>query len=218
MVVVLMCTIGSAALADAREPRYQGRPSGTYQTYNKRNTNVRVPYHRGNHYRQTRYAPERYVPVMVSGTRYFFGDGIFYRQGLYGYIAVQAPYGAVLVSLPIGSHIAVVGGARYHVYGGVYYRQVPQGYVVVEEPRLGDEYSSTDRNYEVPEHVAVIPRILNVREGPGKRHPVMYKVYRNDILKIITRADGWVFVQLPSGKSGWVMAEYITPVRPSAKG
>ena len=195
LALILAFIIGSAAPVAAREQRHQA-----------------------SHYRQAHHAPAKYVPVVVRGQRYFFGDGIFYRQGLRGYIAVQAPIGAVIVSLPIGSDTVMVGRMGYNVYGGVYYRHVPQGYEVVEKPYLGDEYRSTDKNYDVPEKVTVIPRILNVRQGPGKGHPVIYKVYRDDTLKVIARANGWVYVHLPYGEFGWVMTEHVTPAGPIAKG
>jgi hypothetical protein len=195
LALILAFIIGSAVPAAAREPRHQAR-----------------------HYRQAHHAPAKHVPVVVKGQRYFFLGGTFYRKGLHGHIGVQAPLGAVIVSMPIGSHTVVVRGTRYHVYGGVYYRHVPHGYKVVKKPYMGDAYCNTDKEYEVSEKVMVIPRILNVRQGPGKRHPIVHKVYRDDILKIIGRAPGWVYVHLPYGKFGWVMTEYVTPIGPSAKG
>lgn len=219
LVLILAFIIGSAAPAAAREPRHKERSAGSYQNYhNNKKAAARVPSHQKKQLRKAHYARAKHVPVVVKGHRYFFSNGGFYRKGLSGYIAVQAPLGAFIVSLPIGSHSVVVGGTRYHVYGGVYYRQEPRGYEVVKKPYLGDSYCSTDKYYDVPEKVMVIPRILNVRKGPGKRHPVVHKVYRDDILKIISRANGWVFVHLPYGKFGWVMTEYVTPTGPSAKG
>lgn len=195
LALILAFIIGSATPVAAREPRHPSR-----------------------HYRQTHHARTRYVPVVVRGQRYYYQDGIFYRKGLHRHIAVQAPIGAFIVSLPIGSHTVVAGRTRYNVYGGVYYRHASPGYEVVKKPYLGDAYCRTDKDYDIPEKVMVIPRILNVRQGPGKRHPVVHKVYRDDILKIISRANGWVFVHLPYGKSEWVKTEYVTPTGPSAKG
>ncbi len=195
LALIVAFIIGSAAPAVAQESRNASR-----------------------HYRQTHQARAKHVPVVVRGHRYSYRDGIFYRKGLRGYIAVQAPLGAVIVSLPIGSHTVVAGGTRYHVYGGVYYRHIPEGYAVVKKPYLGDAYCSTNREYEVLGKVMVIPRILNVREGPGKRHPIIHKVYRDDTLRIIGRAPGWVYVDLPYGESGWVMTKYVTPVGLFAKG
>lgn len=195
LALILAFIIGSAVPAAAREPRHQAR-----------------------HYRQAHHAPAKHVPVFVKGHRYFYLDGIFYRRGLQGHIAVQAPMGAIIFSLPIGSHPVVVAGTSYHVFGGVYYRRVPDGYVVVKKPYLGDTYGESDNEYDVSEQVMVIPRVLNVRQGPGKSHPVIHKAYRDDILEIIGRAPGWVYVRLPYGKFGWVMSELVTPMGRSAKG
>ena len=219
LVLIVAFIIGSAVPATAGEPGHKARSAGSYQDYhNNKKADARVPVHQKKQIRKAHYARAKHVPVVVRGQRYFFGDGIFYRQGPRGYIAVGAPIGAVIVSLPIGSHTVMVGGVGYNVHGGVYYRHVTQGYEVVKRPYPGDEYRSTDKNYDVPEQVMVIPRILNVRQGPGKVHPVIHKVYRDDILKIIARADGWVYVNLPYGESGWVMTKHVTPAGPFAKG
>ena len=243
LALILAFIIGSATLVSAREPRHQERSSASYQSnhknkkasvresrhqerpagsyranHNNKNAAVRQLRHQKKQFRHARYVPARHVPVVVKDRRYFFRDGVFYRHGLQGYIAVQAPIGAVMVSLPIGSYTVVVAGTEYNVYGGVYYRHVPRGYEVVKRPYPRDEYRGTNKNYDIPEKVKVIPRALNVRQGPGKRHRVVQKVYRNDILKIVSRADAWVFVRLPYGEFGWVMSDYVAPMRPCAKG
>lgn len=198
LILILAFIIGLAAPVAAREPRHDRHDQGPQ--------------------RQDQHAPARYVPVAVKDRQYFFLDGIFYRPGLNSYIAVQAPLGAIVLSLPIGAYDVAVGGSKYSVYGGVYYRHVPNGYEVVKKPYMGEAYCSTDDDYKDLKQVMVVPPILNVREGPGMNHPVVYKVYRNDVLKIIGEAPGWVYVSLPHGEFGWVMKEYVSPLEPAAKG
>lgn len=205
LVLILAFIIGSAAPVAAWDQRYQERQKRPAHQTQKRHA-------------PACHTPKRHLPVVVKDRTYFYLDGIFYRSGLNGYIAVQAPLGAIVVSLPTGSHDIVVGGSKYYVYGGVYYRNVPLGYEVVRKPYLGDAYCRTDYEYRDQEQVMVIPRILNVRQGPGKSHPIIHKVYRDDILKVIGRAPGWVYVNLPYGEFGWIMTEYVVPVGLSAKG
>jgi uncharacterized protein YgiM (DUF1202 family) len=57
---------------------------------------------------------------------------------------------------------------------------------------------------------------LNVRSGPGLQYAVTGYVCRDDILVVYNHVPGWLYVQLPSGRFGWVMPEYTTPVAVSA--
>ena len=244
LVFVLTCIVSFALPVEAREPRPQERGAGSYQAdHTRKNTASQETRHQeravgsyqadrdkqyaapsretrpqDKHYVRPHHAPSRHVPVVVRNQRYFYLDGLFYRQGLYGYISVQAPFGAVILSLPIGYSSVVVGGTRYYVYGGIYYRHVPTGYEVVKRPYLGDRYCTPEIACEIADQVVVTTAALNVRQGPGKTHPVIYQVYRHDILKIIGRATGWFYVSLPSGVCGWVMAEFVSPLVPSARG
>ena len=245
LVLVLTCVVSFALPVEAREPRPQERGAGSYQADHGRKNSVskgtdqqerraigsyqadrdkqyaapsRETRPQDKHYARPHHAPSRHVPVVVRNQRYFYLDGLFFRQGLYGYISVQAPFGAIVLSLPIGYSSVVVGGTRYYVYGGVYYRHVPTGYEVVKKPYLGDRYCTPEITCEIADQVVVTPAALNVRQGPGKTHPVIYQVYRHDILKIIGSATGWFYVSLPSGVCGWVMAEFVSPLVPSARG
>ncbi|MGC9325665.1 MAG: DUF6515 family protein [Desulfomonilia bacterium] len=220
LVVILACVVSFALPVEAREPRHQERGGKSYQADHARKHHAhREPRHHERRYViRHHHAPVRHVPVVVRNQRYFFLDGLFYRQGLYGFISVPAPIGAVVVSLPIGSCQVVIGGTRYHVYGGVYYRQVPSGYEVVRKPYLGNAYCTPGKEYEESTQVIVLAHILNVREGPGETHPVIRQVHRNNLLKVIGRAPGWLYVCVPGGGYGWVMMDYVTPVESCAKG
>ncbi|MBN2299114.1 MAG: hypothetical protein JXM72_10995, partial [Deltaproteobacteria bacterium] len=135
VVLILAFIIGSAAPVAARDQRYQERQNRPAHHTQARHTQV--------HYTPVRHTHARHVPVVVKDRTYFFLDGIFYRSGLNGYIAVQAPLGAVIASLPIGSSTVVVGGTGYNVFGGVYYQHVPRGYEVVRKPYMGEAYCSS---------------------------------------------------------------------------
>lgn len=52
---------------------------------------------------------------------------------------------------------------------------------------------------------------LNVRQGPGTRFPVMAKLQKGDIVKS-PDASGWVPVELPGGRVGWVSAQHLEVV------
>lgn len=219
MVIILASVISWATPVSAREYRGHERSSASYHAYNSRESAyVRVQDRGERRPHRAYHAPARHVPVMVRNQRYYFLDGIFYRQGLHGYIAVGAPVGAIVVSLPVGSSTVMVAGTRYSVYGGVYYRHMSQGYEVVRKPYTKDAPCRLDDRYEVAGQVRVTTHALNVREGPGRNHKVISHVFRHDILKIMGSAPGWLYVHLPCGKYGWVMNEYVAPMGPVARG
>ena len=53
---------------------------------------------------------------------------------------------------------------------------------------------------------------LNVRLGPERRHPVISRVYRGNILELHGRAPRWLYIKLPSGRFGWIVARHTVRV------
>jgi len=161
--------------------------------------------------------PVGHKPVWVRGVRYRYHRGVFYRKRPFGYIVVRAPVGAVVAAIPIGFVTFVVGTDSYYYYGGVYYQRVPSGYVVVEPPPVAVSVDETPSTI-VGESVSVTAPLLNVRSGPGKKHPVIHQVHQGDILLVQGHAPGWFYVKLPSGEFGWVMSEFVDQLLPDASG
>jgi len=58
------------------------------------------------------------------------------------------------------------------------------------------------------DRLSVTAQILNVRSGPGMNFPIIDRVYQGERLSIKGSAPQWVYVQLPNGNFGWVMAEF----------
>jgi uncharacterized protein YgiM (DUF1202 family) len=163
--------------------------------------------------------PKNHRTVSVGRTRYFYQHGTFYRKAPAGYMAVNAPLGAVVAGLPVGFRMTVVGGITHFTYGGVYYRRVPSGYRVVSTPPAimikAPPYGLAQ--LPVPDNqIAVIAERLNVRSGPGVNQAVVGQVVRGTRLVIQGNAAGWWYVQMPGGESGWVMAAFTTlPPQPA---
>lgn len=63
--------------------------------------------------------------------------------------------------------------------------------------------------------VRVTPSRLNVRSGPGGRYGVMFSVSRNDVLQVKAQNGGWVRVETPDGRLGWVAARLVAPQSPT---
>lgn len=51
---------------------------------------------------------------------------------------------------------------------------------------------------------------VNIRSGPGTNHNVLAQVSRGTRLPFIERSADWYKVQLPDGKTGWIIAWYVS--------
>ncbi len=89
----------------------------------------------------------------------------------------------------------------------------PAPTVVVQQP-----VTVVQPSYGTAGSVSVTASVLNVRSGPGGDHAVIAQVYQGNILTILGAAHDWLYVKLPSGGSGWVMAQYTAAVSPPACG
>lgn len=160
----------------------------------------RGPFHKFPHW------PGPLFELIVVGTQHlFFRNGAFYHKGPAGYVPVAAPEGAIIPSLPHGYGIRIIDDAKYYYFNGVYYVQVPDGYMVVAPHVLigaGEEDGVEIEKLKGKVSVAV--DMLNVRSGPGMKYAVVFLAYRGEILKIYHESEGWLYVELPSGKLGWV--------------
>ncbi|MBX3657938.1 MAG: SH3 domain-containing protein [Ramlibacter sp.] len=54
-----------------------------------------------------------------------------------------------------------------------------------------------------PHHIVKAP-VANVRKGPGTQYKVIGQVERYELLRTRGKKAGWVHIERPSGKTGWV--------------
>jgi hypothetical protein len=84
--------------------------------------------------------PSRHQVEVISGTRYYHHDGVYYRPHSSGYVVVDPPHrtvtrsGTIVRTLPPGYRSIVHGGTRYYVHGSTYYRPHGSSYLVVQSP------------------------------------------------------------------------------------
>ena len=84
--------------------------------------------------------------------------------------------------------------------------------IVVEKPYYVNPW--------LDETVLVTVSFLNVRSGPDDDFVVIDQVYKGDSLIVYgwEISSDWLYVELPSGAFGWVLAEYTTPALPYSCG
>lgn len=147
--------------------------------------------------------PPRHAVILHGRERYHYHAGRFYRPWDSGFVLVRPPLGLIVFSIPLGNRVVVSAGITYHVYGDVYYRRVPAGYEVVEPVRPAVR--------DWPERVAVATDLLNVRYGPDEGEEVIAQVDRHTILRVLSSAPGWLYVEIEGEDvRGWVMERYVT--------
>lgn len=179
-----------------------------FQRGEKRPPERSVPY-RG---RVVNRLPPDHRDFEIGKHRYFYHGGTYYRRGPSGFVVVSAPLGAIIVDLPIGFRTAVIGGGTYYWYGGVYYKRVPSGYRVVEAPLRVEQATAEGAQ------VSVTTDLLNVRSGPGMNHSVIARVPQGVVLVVHGNAPGWLYVELPDFRFGWVVSEFTAPLLPTPSG
>ena len=154
--------------------------------------------------------PGRPNRVVVHGGEYFFHGGHFYRHHPRGYVMVDAPLGAVVVSLPIGFRTFLVAGVTYYMFNHICYRAVSSGYeVVAPPPGAPDDDAATAPTVVNGDTVSVAVDRLNVRTGPGGDFPVSRVIPYGTVLRVVGGSPGWLYVNLPSGDYGWVMTDWV---------
>lgn len=172
-------------------------------------------YGRHDRHHVVRVLPHGYARVHYGHFDYFFHGGHFYRPVRGGFIAVRAPFGAIVTSLPFGYLAIQIGGVHYFTYAGVYYRPVPAGYEVVAVPTPPPAPAPVAATAQ---SVVVTARVLNVRAGPGASFGIVGQVSRGDNLSVRGNAPGWYYVEMPNGQFGWVMTQYAAPFVSDAQG
>ena len=160
--------------------------------------------------------PAGHRTIWAGGVKYFYHGGVYYRKRPSGFVVVRAPIGAIIASLPIGFITFAVLGSTYYYYAGVYYQKVPSGYVVVEVPP--GAVVVEEPPVVVSGSVTVTTPTLNIRSGPGMEFQVVGQVSQGDVLVIRGNAPEWLYVQFPSGKFGWVLERFTTPLSSPASG
>ena len=163
--------------------------------------------------------PKGYWTLRHGRSQYYYHHGTFYRRGPSGYIVVKAPIGAIVFGIPLGYHRFFIGGSLYFTYGGVYYRRAPSGYVVAEPPReVVVVEPPPDFEAFVGDRVTVTAERLNVRSGSALDQAIVAKVSMGTVLTVQAISEDWLYVELPDGEFGWVLARYTTPLQEPASG
>ncbi len=111
------------------------------------------PSHRSVEYRFSHLYPNAYR-FRHNGHRYAYNQGIFYRPYNQGFRVVEAPLGAIVLSLPIGNTHLRISNRDYYRYHDVYYQREfgVRGYRVVSNP-----YRSQTYCYQVGSMVDTLP-------------------------------------------------------------
>ncbi len=199
---------------------YSGRHSGYHRHYRPGPpVKSHYRYHRPgpavihHHYRhRVPWLPLGVALLTVAGIHYYYhrDRGAYYQKDPTGYVAVRAPIGAVVTSLPSGYTSFYVGPVQYFYFGGVYYRTSSPGYMIVDPPYAASPPAVIDSAApaSASENVSVIAQLLNVRSGPGMEHAVVQQVSKGVLLEVHGTSPGWFYVKTPSGRYGWVMTQF----------
>ena len=82
--------------------------------------------------------------------------------------------------------------------------------VVRETPTPVKAYEPSSGN------VLVTVSTLNVRTGPGLDYSLVSQVEEGSILEVRGKTDGWLYVRLTDGQSGWVKVVFTERIEPGS--
>ena len=119
-----------------QKPVYRAHKSFNKPRFNP--TPHRSGYYRPGH--STHYLPHGYNRVYSGNKEYFYFDGYFYSPFRNEYHIVDAPIGAIVLSLPRLHFSLQWSGIDFFLSGNTYYRRHPNGYVVVRNPGFRDDW------------------------------------------------------------------------------
>ena len=108
-----------------------------------------------------------YVPVIVSGSEYYYSDGSFYRRFGDVYLAAPAPIGAVVRTIPRNYKPIVIDGISYYIVHGSVYMQIPGGYQVMpQKPFMIEKYADEQKDIVnvTPQAILSAPQLPAVNE------------------------------------------------------
>lgn len=112
--------------------------------------------------------PHEHRRVFVSKVPYYYYDGLFYREGITGYVLVNAPVGALVPVLPPSCEMIVINGTTYYTYDNVYYVREPKGYLVVPQPVVNTPATQ-------PVEVSESSFVVHVPNANGSYMPVVIR-------------------------------------------
>ena len=70
--------------------------------------------------------------------------------------------------------------------------------------------SDSEDSTEINKKGTVNTSALNVRQGAGTNYSIIGKLYKGDVVNILSSSNGWYKIELSNGSTGWVSSQYIT--------
>jgi len=67
---------------------------------------------------------------------YSYRRGHFFNVSAAGRVVIAAPFGKIVLGLPIGYRSMVYGREHYFYFDGIFYRRHNNGYIIVQAPRV----------------------------------------------------------------------------------
>ncbi|MBN1758839.1 MAG: hypothetical protein JW863_10995 [Chitinispirillaceae bacterium] len=126
-------TRGTVLLLAASTVLAAGTLSSGYSRTRTRKENNRPSKSYHQHQRPQRVQPARRT---ARNKHYTYRHGRWFDLRPHARIAIGAPFGALVVSLPGIFRTAVFGGLTYYYCDGVFYHRHPHGYEIVRPPRV----------------------------------------------------------------------------------
>ncbi len=121
---------------------------------------------------------------------------------------------------PYGYRTGWRGDSSFFYFSGTLYESPPPRYVIVKTPPetvvVRETSTITSPVEAYSGKVLVTVSTLNVRSGPDLDYSLVHQVIEGSILNVSGKTDGWLYVELANGQSGWVKSVFTEPLGPGS--
>ncbi|WP_298503131.1 DUF6515 family protein [uncultured Maribacter sp.] len=69
--------------------------------------------------------------ITYKSSKYYFADGVWYKNNRRKYIVCAPPVGIVVRNLPRGNKVVKINGRKLYKYKGIWYKKQGRGYIIV---------------------------------------------------------------------------------------
>lgn len=71
----------------------------------------------------------------------------------------------------------------------------------------------TNSHQDIPEpkDARYVHSTINIRSGPGMKHPVVGKLQRGEVVNVLSENDGWATILMQENAKGFIFAELLKP-------
>lgn len=140
--------------------------------------------------------------LIIAGTTYYYGEGVYYQRTGSQYVVIPAPVGAVVTTIPPGYQPVIIDGTTYYTINDVTYMYTPYGFQVVPPPKPLVIQTTTAGQVAPPVSAPVQP--ASISQGVGAPAASTNNAEESFAVNIPNAKGGYTPVTLKRSGNGFI--------------